>query len=328
MRKGECVKISGMLLFFIGLLFLSSQTTWAEYPDKPITAIQCWSAGGQIDITTRALATPASKILGQQIIIETRPGGSGGVGIGLLKTRKADGYNIGVTTISTLIHQHLNKVPYDLIKDFTPIMQYSDGAYCIAVAASSPWKSVQDLLDYAKANPGKIRISSSGPGDPGGFLTMSALADRFKLDWTHVPFVGGMPAVAALLGGHVEVYSGALGNAAPNVKAGKLRLLAILTEKRWPNFPEVPNLKELGIPIVAPSFSAIFAPKGLPPDILEILHQGLRKAMDDPDFKKSLEVTDKGWVYRSPQEFAKDLAEVDQEIRRIVRQMKMKQKKE
>jgi tripartite-type tricarboxylate transporter receptor subunit TctC len=311
-----------MGLLSLATLFFVIQISWAKFPEKPITAIMCWSAGGTIDLSFRPLAAAAGKILGQQIIIETKPGGAGGVGMGLLKTRKADGYNMGVTTISTLIHQHMNKVPYDLLKDFMPIMQYSDAPYGIAVLANAPWKTFKEFVDYAKGNPGKIRFSSSSPGDPGGFLTMSTLANKFQVDWIHVPFEGGMPGMAALLGGHVEAYAATLGIVTSNVRAGKLRLLVTFGEKRMEKFPDVPTLKELGIPIVAPSFSAIFAPKGISPENQETLHQAFKKAMEDPEFHKGLEITDKGFVYRNPKDAAAHFLEADEEIRRIMRAMK------
>ena len=322
MNRCRCAKVVGMGLLSLAALLFVIQISWAKFPEKPITAIMCWSAGGTIDLSFRPLAAAAGRILGQQIIIETKPGGAGGVGMGLLKTRKGDGYNMGVTTISTLIHQHMNKVPYDLLKDFMPIMQYSDAPYGIAVLASAPWKTFKEFVDYAKANPGKVRFSSSSPGDPGGFLTMSTLANKFQVDWIHVPFEGGMPGMAALLGGHVEAYAATLGIVTSNVRAGKLRLLVTFGEKRLEKFPDIPTLKELGIPVVAPSFSALFVPRGVPPEILETLHQAFRKAMDDPDFHKGLEITDKGWVYRSPKDTAAHFLEAEQEIKRIMAGMK------
>lgn len=326
MRKHKSGKIILVLLSLSGFLFLAGQTSWAKYPEKPITAIMCWSAGGVIDLSFRPLATSASKTLGQQIIIETHPGGSGGVGMGFLKSRRADGYTIGVTTISTLIHQNLNKVSFDLLKDFVPIMQYSYGPFVIVSLPTAPWKTFKEFLEYAKANPGKVRIGSSGPADPGGFLTMSSLANLLKIDWTHVPFEGGMPALAAVLGGHVEAYTGTLGMSASNIKAGKLRLLATFGEKRLAKFPDVPTLTEMGIPIVAPSFAAIFARKEITPEIQETLHQTFKKGMEDPEFQKGLEITYRGFSYKGPKEAAAYYQEVDQEIQKIMREQKLKQK--
>jgi tripartite-type tricarboxylate transporter receptor subunit TctC len=319
-------KMVGLVLVVGALFFLNGGAAWAKYPEKPINGIMCWSAGGTIDLTFRPLATAAGKIMGQPFIIETRPGGSGSVGMGLLKTRKPDGYNVAASTISTLIHQHMNRVPFNLVKDFTPILQYSDAPYGIAVKADSPWKTFKDFVDYAKANPGKVRFGSSGPGDPGGLLTMSTLAERFQVDWTHIPFEGAMPALSALLGGHLEAYAATLGIVKSNILSGRLRLIVGFGEKRLKSFPDVPTLKELGTPFVAPSFSAVWGPKGLPPEIHETLHQAFRKAMDDPDFLKSLDITEKGWVYKNPADTAKEILRSEQLVIKILGDMKKKKK--
>ena len=307
-----------------GFLFLGIQTIWAKYPEKQITVIMCWAAGGSVDLSFRPLATAASRILGQQLAIEIRPGASGGVGMGVLKTRKPDGYHLGVTSISTLIHQNMNKVTYDLLKDFAPILQFADAPYGLAVLTDAPWKTFKDFMDYAKSNPGKIRFSSSGPGDPGGFLTMSSLGNRLSVHWNHIPFEGGPPALAAILGGHVEAYAASLGVVKPQILAGRLRLLATFGEKRQAAFPNVPTLKEMGIPIVAPSFNGVFAPVGITGEVQETLHQAFKKSMEDPDFMKALELTDKTSVYRGPQDAAAHFFEVDQEIKRVIREMKLR----
>lgn len=242
------------------------------------------------------------------------------MGMGILKNKKPDGYTIGMTSVSSLINQHTRKVPYDLLKDFTFIMQYAEYTYGLIVKGDSPWKNFKEFIDYAKANPGKIRFSSTGPGDPQS-LVMAALAKHFQTKWTHIPFEGGPPALAALLGGHVEAYSSTM-HCKPQILSGQVRLLAGYGEKRIPSFPDIPTLKELGIPVVAPSFMVLLAPKGFPAESLEILHQTFKKAMDDPDFIKGCNLVDHMPIYRNPQETSKFLSQLFEDVGGLIRELK------
>jgi len=273
---------------------------WASYPEKPITLIMPYPAGGSVDALARALSDSASKTLGQPISLEYHTGGSSAVGLGILKSKKADGYTLSTCTLTSIIGQHMKKAPYDFLKDFEPIMQHADACFGIVVQSNSPWKTLKELLDYAKANPKKVRHSSSGPATPNA-LAMAALSRHFQIEWTHIPFNGAPNALAALLGGHVETYSTTMHSKA-HIQAGRLRLLAALGEQRIPTFPDVPTLKELGIPITASNFNALIVPRGVSPEIVETLHQAFKKAMGDPAFIKAAESMDMYRIYRSPQE--------------------------
>jgi tripartite-type tricarboxylate transporter receptor subunit TctC len=306
-----------IFLFSFALLSLFIQTSWAKYPEKPILLIMCWPAGGGTDMSLRPLANAASQILGRSINIEYHPGGSGAVGMGLLKVKKPDGYTIGVTTVASLIQQYMHKVPYDFLTDYTPIIHYAEAAYCIVVLSSSPWKTFKEFIDYAKANPGKIRYSTFGPGTTSS-LIMASLSKEIKIDWDHVPFEGGPAALAALLGGHVDAYSSTM-HCKSHILAGRLRILVTCGERRNPSFPDVPTLKELGYPISAPAFYGVFGPKNLPSDIVETLHQAFKKGMQDPAFIKGCGLADQTIVYRGPQESTKYAQKLDREIGEIIK---------
>ena len=312
--------ISVVFLIAVVVFTFLSENSWAAYPDKPITFLFGWPAGGGNDITTRPLIQAASRALGQPIMIEYHPGGSSAVAMGMLKTKKPDGYIIGHGSVSGIINQYTRKVPYDFVKDFVPIVQYTALNYALAVRADSPWKSLGEFIDHVKANPGKIRYSSSGPGTPQA-LVMASLAKHFKLQWTHIPFEGGPPALAAILGGHVEALTATM-HAKPHVLAGKLRFLASYGEKRIDSFPDVPTLTELGIPIGAPTFLGIVGPKGLSPDKVEILHQAFKKAIEDPDFIKSCDVGEQVIRYRNPQDAAVLFKKIDEEMKELISEMK------
>lgn len=160
--------------------------------------------------------------------------------VALLKNEKPDGYTIGILPSGAVLSQHMRKVPYDSAKDFTPIMQYAVYLYGLVVKSDSPWKTFKDFIDYCKANPGKIRYSTAGPGTP-QHLVMERLALKEKIKWTHVPFEGGPQAITALLGGHVEASSQTT-EWKKHVEAGTLRLLAVYGEKRMVDFPDCGDL--------------------------------------------------------------------------------------
>jgi len=290
-----------------------------KYPARPINFVVGYPAGGTTDICARPLVLAASKILGQPIVVVNKPGGGSAVAMASLKNEKPDGYTIGILPSGAVLSQHMRKVPYDSAKDFTPVMQYAVYLYGLVVRPDSPWKTFKEFIEYAKANPGKIHYSTAGPGTP-QHLVMERLALKEKIKWTHIPFEGGAPAVSALLGGHVEAASQTT-EWKKQVESGRLKLLAVYGEKRMTDFPNVPTLLELGYDIVAPSLICIVGPKGLSPQIVEILHRAFKKAMEDPDFIKVSDQVDQPAVYRGPQELARHLVEMNEEVGSLIRSL-------
>jgi tripartite-type tricarboxylate transporter receptor subunit TctC len=309
--------LTAILALIIGMQaipgFVSAQE---KYPTKPINFIIGYPAGGTTDVCARPLVAAASKILGQPVIVVNKPGGASVIAVATLKNEKPDGYTIGILPSGAVLSQHMRKVPYDSAKDFTPIVQYAVYLYGLVVKPDSPWKTFKEFIDYAKANPGKIRYSTAGPGTP-QHLVMERLARKEKIKWTHIPFEGGPPAIANLLGGHVEASSQTT-EWKKNVEAGTLRLLAVYGEKRMIDFPNVPTLLELGYNIIAPSLICVVGPKGLSPQIVEILHGAFKKAMEDPDFIKMGRQLDQPVIYRGPQELGKHLVEMNEEVGSLI----------
>jgi len=313
-----------MILFLIGLSSIGYQAAWAKYPEKSIAFILPWPPGGGNDVPLRPLNVAAGKILGQQIVMEYHPGGSGAIGMGMLKNRKPDGYTIGMTATASFIAQNLVNFPCKIPDDFTTIMQYSEAPNGLVVRVDSPWKTLKEFLDDAKANPGKIRYSSSGPGHPAS-IGMELMAKKFQISWTHVPFTGAPKATAAILGGHVDAYASTM-LCRPHIVAGKLRLLTVFGEKRLPTFPDVPTASESGHRIVVPNSKILFAPKGLSSEILETLHQAYKKAMDSPEFAKAAAMTEDTVTYKSPQETIKSILAFQEDIKDILQDLKKAQK--
>jgi tripartite-type tricarboxylate transporter receptor subunit TctC len=290
-----------------------------KYPTKPITLIVGYPAGGSVDTCARPFANAASKVLGQPIVIVNKPGGASSVAMATLKNEKPDGYTLGLLITGAVMSQHMRKVPYDTAKDFTPVMQYGVYLYGLVVRSDSPWKTFKEFIDYSKDNPGKIRYSTAGPGTP-QHLVMERVAMKEKIKWTHIPFDGGGPAIANLLGRHVEAASQTT-EWKKHVEAGTLRLLAVYGEKQMIDFPEVPTLLDLGYSIIAPSLGGVVGPRGLSSEVVETLHGAFKKAMDDADFIRISRQMDVPLVYRGPQEFAKHLSEMNEEVGSLINKL-------
>ncbi|MFL6622137.1 MAG: tripartite tricarboxylate transporter substrate binding protein [Sulfurifustis sp.] len=253
----------------------------ADFPTKPITLIIPWPPGGTTDIAMRAIAETASKHLGQPIVIDNKPGASGTLGVAAMAaTAKPDGYTIAQIPITVFRLPHMTKMTFDPNKDFTYIANLTGYTFGIVVKADSPWKTFRELLDYAKANPGKIKYASPGAGTS-LHITMEQIALKEGIKWTHVPFKGNAETNAAVLGGHVQASADSTGWG-PLVNAGDLRLLVTWGAQRTKNWPNVPTLKESGIDIVSESPFGIAGPKGMDPKVVRALHDAFKKAIDDP----------------------------------------------
>lgn len=277
------------LLFFILSLSLSGYVSGADYPTKPINVLIGYAPGGSTDLSTRALASEAAKILKQPVVCSNQVGASGTLVLGRVKAEKPDGYTIfNAPTANFDRIPHLQAVPYDPLKDFTFIMQYGLYQYGLVVRADSPWKTFEDFIDYAKKNPGKINYATSGLGS-GQHLAMEYLARKEKIQWNHVPFTGGAQAVTALLGGHVQAVSQTT-EWKEHVTAGRLRLLVVWTSQRLKAFPNVATLSEKGYPFAVHSGLSFMAPAGIDKTVVEKLQNAFAEAMKSKVF---LDVMDK-----------------------------------
>ena len=277
-----------------------------NFPVKPIILICPWPAGGSTDLHLRQFAQIAAKYVGQNIVIENRPGASGMLGPGnMTKVSAPDGYTLSQLPVGAFRIPHMQKVDWDPLKDFTYIIGITGYTFGVVVKSDSPFKSLKDLLDYAKANPGKLSYGSTGSGTS-PHLLIEELAMKTGVQMLHVPFKGNADSTQALLGGHVMAQSDATGWGR-YVDAGTFRLLVTFGEKRtkW----NAPTAKELGIDIVSYSPYGIVAPKGLDPKITKFLHDAFKKALDDPEHMKVLAQLDQVYWYKSSEDYAKWAAE-------------------
>ncbi len=260
------------------------------YPTKPITIIVPFPAGGTTDILARILGQYMSTALGQPVVIDNRAGAGGNIGGQAAARAPADGYTLFMGTVGThAINASLyKKMPFEPVKDFAPLTRVAMVPNLLVANPSQPYKTVQELIAYAKANPGKVTCGSSGNGSS-IHLSCELFKTMAKVDITHVPYKGSAPAVNDLLGGQIAIMFDNLPSALQHAKAGKLRPIAVTSAKRSPELPNVPTIAESGVPgYEATSWFGMFAPAGTPPAILAQLNGVIVKALNDPDVKKKI----------------------------------------
>jgi len=287
-----------------------------KFPIKPITLLIGYSPGGSADMVARYLADFVHPILGQPVVVINREGGAGAVALGELKNAPADGYTLGYLPASGIISAHLRKLPYHPTQDFEPIIHHSDNIFGLVVRADSPFKTLKDLIVYAQANPEKVTYCTAGAGSS-AHLTMMLLGEAANVKWTHVPFGGGSQAIAAQLGGHVTCGA-QTAVFKPHVDAGRLRLLASLRERRIDSYPDIPTLMELGYKVVAPSLQGYAAPKGIPKERVQILHDAFRRGVESPGFKELLNKVNMEVHYLNPDDFRNKIEEVYEATGKII----------
>lgn len=274
----------------------------ANYPSKPITLIVPWPAGGSTDRHLRGLSELAQKHLGQQIVIENKPGAGGTLGPGgMALTAKPDGYTIAQYPMGMVRIPHMQKVPWHPINDFSFIIGVSGYTFGMTVKSDSPFKSFNDYIEAARKQPGKIDYGSTGIGTS-PHLLMEEVASNAKVQLVHVPYKGNADLQQALLGGHVMAQSDATGWD-KFVDAGQMRLLATFGEKRTKRWPDVPTAKELGYNVVSTSPYGLVGPKGMDPAIVKKLHDAFKAAMEDPKHVALLEQLNQEPWYRSGEEY-------------------------
>lgn len=282
-------KVLFLMISFVFVLNFSSFGS-EPFPSKEIELIVPFGTGGGLDLMSRSLAPKLSEILGKPVIVVNKPGASGTVGTALTVQRKPDGHTLMTISPSCLLFApHFQQLPFHPLKDVTYVAGWVNQPYGIQVKADAPWKNLQDLMEYAKKNPGKIRFGSTGVNGIGD-IYMKAIGKDRGIDWVNIPFAGDGTMIPALLGGHVEVTTMAVAWV-PQAKGGTLRPLALFSEKRFSSFPDTPILNELGFNyyLGAAAFAGVGAPKGLPENILKKLEDAFRRALDTPEFKKTAE---------------------------------------
>jgi tripartite-type tricarboxylate transporter receptor subunit TctC len=308
----KCSRFVVILLLVTCAFVLEVPCSRAQhYPDRPIQVIIPIPAGGGGDLTGRLLAEEMGKIMGTQVIVVNKAGGGTLLGTDAVAKSKKDGYTLGYVGAAAVVYASIlnpENVPYDPVNDLDPLALHVYFPLAIAVQESAPWKTFSEFIDYARKNPGKIRISTTGIGSPPHF-NLEIIQSLAGVEFTHVPFKGGESVITALLGGHVEATCDTIGKIVPHVEGGKLRLL--LVSKKSPQFPKVPTMTDLGYKQeLLSSWFGLFAPAGLPENVKKILAPAIEKAIRNPETKAKIERIE-GFIvdYKSPEEYKKILSE-------------------
>jgi tripartite-type tricarboxylate transporter receptor subunit TctC len=274
------------------------------FPSRPLTLVCPWPAGGSTDTHLRRFAEISAKYLGQPVIVENRPGNGGMIGaLHVARTAKPDGYTLSQLTISAFRFPYLQKVDWDPLRDFTYVIGISGYTFGMVVRSDSPIKSFPEMIDWAKANPGKLAYASTGTGTS-PHLLVEEMAAKQRVELLHVPFKGSADATQALLGGHVMALSDSTGWGR-FVDAGQFRLLVTFGESRTKHWPTVPTAKDLGMDMVYNSPYGIVGPRGMEPRVVKTLHDAFKRTLDDPEHQKVLDQLDQELWYQSSDGYAK-----------------------
>jgi tripartite-type tricarboxylate transporter receptor subunit TctC len=291
-----------------------------SFPARPVTLIVPWPAGGTTDVGMRALASATEKHLGQSIVIENRPGGSGTLGPGqMAATAKPDGYTVAQIPITMFRFPFMQKTSFDPAVDFTYIIGVSGYTFGVVVKEDAPWRTFQEFTADAKANPGKINYGTPGTGTS-LHITMEQIAKQQGIKWTHVPFKGNADAMNALLGGHIHALADSSGWA-QLVNAGRFRLLVTWGAARTRNWPEVPTLRDIGIDMVSNSPFGIAGPKGMDPNIIKALHDAFKKGLEEPSYAEAMAKLDQEKFYLSSEDYRKFALREIEEARRFIAEL-------
>jgi tripartite-type tricarboxylate transporter receptor subunit TctC len=310
-KEGEMMRSIEKLFLAVGLILallipFSPMAYGQAYPEKPITIYCGYEAGASTDVTARALADGAEKLLGVPVVVENKAGGGATVAAGLVASKKPDGYTLGVISTGALtVRPHLFKVAYNPLQDFTLICNYSLYIGGLCVLKESPFKTIDEFIAYAKAHPG---LSYGSPGiSTQQHLAVELLAQCKGLTFKHVPYKGGAPANTALMGKHLDFVAGA-GQHIMYVKQGVFRMLLVYNaEKRDPNYPDIPILKELACQDAPALGYIVVGPKGIAPAISKKLGETFKKVGDGPGFQKVLASFDLPYDYKDREQMEKEI---------------------
>jgi len=310
------MKNSLIVLLVFAIMLSAAGTVFAAYPERTVKIIIPWSVGGMTDVLTRPIAKWLEDYFDVPFVVENKPGGSGIIGSLLIENAVADGYVFGTTSMSTVSAQYVSPV-YPKMENVEPLAQAITIPATVTVNADSPWKTLEEYVSYAKANPGKIKNSNSGIG-ASAHISSIVFEDKAGVELNHIPYVAYAEAVVALLGGHVDSTNIPLPDVAPHIEAGKLRMLAIASNERHPDFPDVPTLKELGIDMVMGNYSGFVAPKGITKEQIKVLEEGIGKALQDPEIRSFLIGAGFQPVYLNAEEFAKKIKDTEDSLNYLV----------
>ena len=312
---------------FILAIVLPSPAPTASFPERDITLVCPWSAGGGTDTLARTLVKNAKKYFGVNVNVVNKVGGTGAVGMNSVATARPDGYTVGVITFNLSTYRMLGLAELSY-KDFDLIALLNRSIASLSVKADSRFKTMKDLVEYTKANPGVVTVGHSGPGSP-WHLAAEDLAHKLGLKFTFVPFDGAAPTRTALVGGHITVASTGMDEVLQFYLTKEIRMLGAMSPTRHPSFLDVPTIAEAGYPIQDPvvDWRGLGAPKGTPPEILKVLRDGFRKAAEDPDYIALMDKLALPRAYLEGDKFGEFLANMEKTLEPVLDRVGLLKKK-
>ena len=293
----------------------------ADYPTRPVELVVPSSAGGGTDIVARAFADVARKYFPQPIIVLNRPGASGAIGMGEVLNARPDGYKIGMLIVELSILQLINQVRFGT-DDFRLIARLNGDPAALLVPVGAPWNTMQDFLAEARRRPGQVTVGNSGIGSI-WHVGAAALEEKTGTQFLHVPYQGSAPGLLALIGGHVSSMVVSPGEATAHVQGGKLKILAVMAERRETGFPDAPTLKEQGIDLSLGNWRALAMPKATPQPVVDAVADLTRKIAADPAFREAIGRSNLGFTYAEPAEFEAALRDEREFFRHVTRNLQL-----
>ena len=282
-------------------LFSETARAADKYPSRPITLIVPWPAGGSSDGVMRAFGQAASKVLGVPVVVENRPGAGGTMGAAAMVQAKPDGYTLTQLPLGIYRLPHMQNMTFHPVNDITHIVCLTGYTFGIACTADAPFKTLKDMVAFAKANPGKLEYGHTGTGTT-PHLAIEEFSDKAGIQLNPIPFKGSAEILQAILGGHIRVMSGTT-EFAPHVQSGKLRLLATLGSQRNKAFPDVPTVKESGWDTITESPFGIGGPKNMDPAVVKAVHDAFKATLDDAEVKATLDKFYMPTIYMSTADY-------------------------
>lgn len=306
MRSRVFAALAAVLFPLLAAAQAASTSSGQAYPDKPIRLILSVPAGATPDVTARLVTPGLSQLLGQQFVVDNRPGAGGMIGAEIASKAAPDGYTLFISSPGALtILPHLRKkVPYDTLRDFAPISLISIGPFVLITHPSLPAKTVKELIAVARAQPGKLNYASAGSG-VANHLAMELFKHLAAVDITHVPYKGAPQAVSDVVAGHMNMMFNSIAPIIGHIRAGRVRVLGIASAKRSPQLPDVPTISEAGVPgFEAVNWFGMFAPAKTPKRIITRLNEAVVKVVRSPEIQSQFAALGADVVGSSPEEFA------------------------